>query len=116
MAGAFADWADPIGAADHDQRQQTGISGRLADRLLTDPPVAVAESDCEPRLAELSQIGGQRGKALPLRQELRAVPGHLTHSCIQREPVTGVGDIKRSPKRRTSHESRRCRCPVHDAL
>ncbi|MCZ9336947.1 hypothetical protein NGM37_04040, partial [Streptomyces sp. TRM76130] len=62
----------------------------------------MAEGEGEPGLAELSQVGGQWGGVLPPRQELRAVPGHLTHSCVQREPVSGVGDIKRALKRRTS--------------
>jgi hypothetical protein len=67
LPGVLAHWADPIGAADHDQRQQTGVSDRLTHRLLTDPPVAVAEGECEPRLAELSQVGGQWGGVLPPR-------------------------------------------------
>lgn len=36
-----------------------GVSDRLARCLLTDPPVAVAEGKCEPRLAEPSQGCGQ---------------------------------------------------------
>ncbi|CAM5723067.1 hypothetical protein [Streptomyces canarius] len=51
LPGVLAHGADPIGAADHDQRQQTGVSDRLTHRLLTDPSVAVAEGECETRLA-----------------------------------------------------------------
>ncbi|MFC8950012.1 hypothetical protein [Streptomyces rochei] len=108
--------ADPVGATDHDQRQQSGEPDRPTHRLLTGPPVAVAESECQSGLAELSQDGGQWGGMLPLRQELWAVPGHLTYSCVQREPVSGVGDIKRAVKRRTTREPCCCCCPVLDVL
>jgi hypothetical protein len=57
--GVLAHGVGPIGAADHDQRQQGGVADRLAQRLLTDPPVAVAEGECEPRLVELGRAGGQ---------------------------------------------------------
>lgn len=108
--------ADPVGATNHDQRQQPGVPDRLAHRLLTDPPVAVAEGERELGLAGLSQVGGRWRGVLPPRPEQRTMPGHLTHSSVQRDPVSRVGDIQRALKRRTTREPRCCRRPVLDVL
>jgi hypothetical protein len=94
LPGALAYGAGPVGAADDDQWQQAWLPGRARHRRLADASVAVAEGKGEPRLAELGQIGGQRGGVLPLRQKVRVVPGHVTHCCVQGEPVVGVGDIE----------------------
>lgn len=110
LSGVLAYGADPVGTADHDQRQQLGMPDRVAQRLLTDPPVAVAECEREPCLVEPGRLVGQRGGPLPPRQEPRALPHRLTHPRVQREPVAGIGDIERLPKRRTSRQPhRRCR-------
>jgi hypothetical protein len=51
-----------VAAADAEDRSRPTAAGRvshrMARRLLTDPPVAVAEGGREPRLAELSEVGG----------------------------------------------------------
>ncbi|MGV9956615.1 hypothetical protein ACWDU0_32725 [Streptomyces cellulosae] len=116
LPGALTHRFGPVGAADHDQRQQTGAARRPAHRRLADPPVPVAQGEREPGLAQVRQIGGERVGVLPLRQEPRPVPGHLPHCRVQHKPVTGVGDNQRVPQRRTSRQAHRYRCPVTEVL
>ncbi len=47
LTGVFTHGANPVGAADHDQREQVRITGRLVQRLLTDSPVAVTKGKCQ---------------------------------------------------------------------